>query len=427
MKDFKKELKEISVIIPNCDFSNLSEIERTVSKTIPSGFSAVYILVHKQKTKKLNDDSHIFVECEKDYSYNEQITKAFESVRGECVIICDTNVARYPEYLAELIKQWRLGAKIVRTKVQPSTTFWAKIGNFFVKIKNALYNLFLKLNGYKPDALCLNTFQLFDKQVYNLIKALPEKNAYLRNSTELKSYDSIVLTTNEKIKVKSDKLDWDAKLITSVTMLGLFGVFFVLSFVLYPFAKQRKFNYTFVSLMVFICVGLVLGSIAFFYWALIEKKMGYKHRVKAYLADDEDAQDEEKAETAFEEKLLIDEDDKNLVVQPEVQEQENKPKSNKSQAKDSSKKLNALGEQIIDEPEEQKVVTESPVVIDGSVNQEDLPQRDEAQALDIKAENTNDTDSKEYVKRTRKHNKGAKKMKISEVAEDNKKIIKVIK
>ncbi len=419
MKDFKKELKEISIIIPNCDFAKLSEIEQTVSKIIPDGFSAVYILVHKQKIEKLSDEKHIFVECEKDYSYNEQITKAFESVRGECVAICDTNVARYPEYLAEMLKEWRLGAKIVRTKVQRPTSFWGKVGNFFVKIKNAVYNFFLKLNGYMPDTLCLNTFQLFDKQVYNLIQALPEKNAYLRNSTELKSYENIVLTTNEKIEVKNDKLVWDAKLITSVSMLGLFVVFFILSFVLYPLAKQRAINFTFVSLMVFICVGLVLGSVAFFYSALIDNKMGYKHRVKAYLADD-DYEDEEKAEAVFADSLFSD----NEISEP-ISESESKPKAKKSNKKEKLEQPEQEKSSV--KLDDEKIETEnenSELKSSQYNNTQSLPQQ-EAETNSKKEPSS--SEKKEYTKRTRKHNKGAKKMKIEEVNEDNKKVIKVIK
>lgn len=306
MKETKKQ-KEISIIIPNCSADNFAEIENKLSKTIPEGYDAVYIFVHNAKKEMENNQTHIFVNCPEKLSLNSQITLGFAYARGECVIVCNAESDRYDEYVKEMISKWQMGAKIVRTKHSEPTSFWGKVGNFFVKIKNAMFNAFLRLCGLSSDSLCINSFQLFDKQVYTLIKSLPEKNAYLRNCLELKSFETVLITTNEKIKLKDDGLKWNTKLIVSASMLGLFVVFFVLSFVLYPIAKQRNVNFTFVSLMILICLGLVFGTLGFFFSAVFDGKMGFDQKLNTLLPkisspiiESEEVIEDETSETSVE-------------------------------------------------------------------------------------------------------------------------------
>lgn len=307
MKETKKQ-KQISIIIPNCSADNFGEVEEKISKTIPEGYEAVYIFVHKDKKEIESDQTHIFVSCPEKLSLNSQITLGFSYAQGDCAIVCNTESDRYDEYVKEMIFKWQTGAKIVRTHQSQPTSFWGKVGNFFAKIKNAMFNAFLRLCGLSSDSLCINSFQLFDKQVYTLIKSLPEKNSYLRNCLELRSFETVQITTNENVKLKDNGLKWNTKLIVSASMLGLFVVFFVLSFVLYPIAKQRSANFTFVSLMILICLGLVFGTLGFFFSAVFDSKMGYDQQLNTLLPKTEPIQTEEISEDEASETELETED-----------------------------------------------------------------------------------------------------------------------
>lgn len=331
MKETKKQ-KQISIIIPNCQYSEIGKIETRLAKTIPEGYEPVYIFVLKEQKQKGNDQNHIFVNCPENLSLNSQIALGFSKVVGECAIVCNTESARYDEYVQEMISKWRLGAKIVRTKRSTPTDFWGKIGNFFVKLKNSVYNIFLKICGYSADSMCVNSFQLFDKQVYTLIKALPEKNAYFRNCLELKSFETVEISTSEKIKLKDDSLKWNTKLIVSASMLGLFVAFFVLSFVLYPLAKQHEASFTFVSLMILLCLGFSFGAVAFFYSAMLDNKIGYDEKLNDLLPKStlQTAQDEAENETP------LDKIDENEDADEDVDEDKSK-KSNKTKRKRKSK------------------------------------------------------------------------------------------
>lgn len=273
MKEKVKE-KVISIIIPNFDINRLDEINANLTPLIPSGFCGKFILVGQNLKNQNLDENCVFIECDEKTSYNTQITQAFYHATGECVVVCDIESPRYVEYFQQILTSWLKGAKIVRLKKVKPTKFWDKFKQFFVDLKNKIYNIFLKLSGYTVDNLCVNSFQLFDKQVFNLIKAIPEKNAYLRNCSEFSYFNTVELQTDENIKLKNNKLNWSAKLIVSACMLGLFVTFFVLSFVLYPIAKQKAVNFTFISLMLLLNLTFLSGSIIFFFSALMDNKLG---------------------------------------------------------------------------------------------------------------------------------------------------------
>ena len=412
--------KIISIIFPNFDVERMQEVKENIALVIPAGFTAKYIFVVEKSNEKPSTDC--FVECKPHCSYNEQVTRAFEYASGECVIICDTISKRYVDYVKEMILNWLSGAKIVRLKREKPTKFWTKLANFFSTLKNKIYNFFLRLHGLTYDHLCINSYQLFDKQVYELIKSLPEKNAYLRNCGEFNYFQSVEMETNENIKLINNTLAWSPKLIVSTVLLGLFVTFFVLAFVLYPVAKRNTVNYTFVSLMILILFGLAIGMIGFFYSALIDNKLGFSARTGNVKENVSQAIVGPKIEPSVEVAPVVLEPVKKPARKPAVRK-----------AKVEEKPQQPKVEEVVQEPkvDEPKVVEPEkiePPVVDKPEPIE-TPQVIEPEPVAEKGvqEESVAKEKTPYKKRTRKHNTGPRKTRIKEIIKDDKKVISVIK
>lgn len=342
----KTSEKIISIIIPNFELNKLDEVETNLTTVVPNGMAKKLIFVGNDLNNVEPKDNCVFVECEKNASYNAQITQGFSYATGECVIICDTASPRYIEYVQQMIISWQKGAKIVRLKKVKPTKFWDKFKQFFVNLKNKIYNIFLSLSGYTVDNLCVNSFQLFDKQVYNLIKAIPEKNSYLRNCSEFSYFNTVELETDENIKLKNDELKWNAKLIVSLCMLGLFAIFFTLSFVLYPLASQRNAVFTFISLMILLNIGFVLGAVIFFFSGLMDNKLGRISLDKQTTQPSEEVDTLSSTEEPSQAQDISNQEDvqtpqtEDITPQPKKEGKTTQRGKNKTQSKTKNKKTN---------------------------------------------------------------------------------------
>lgn len=249
-------MRELTIIVPNTDFNKLNDFLSSTENVLRK-YHAHYVFLHSQnKPDDVSESEHQkFVLVDEHLSYSEQITKGFESVNGDAVIILDMHAKHVAQYLEQLVVSWEKGAKIVRLKYQKAKlSFWDKIANFFVNIKNALCNIFLSMIGLSKDSNCYNTFQLFDKDVFNLIASMPEKNSYLRNSKCLSNFAEIDVLTDEKIKIAKHKMQWDNNLTWSLVLFCLFVTTLIVGIIVACVIK-KDYKLTSVTIMLFMLVG----------------------------------------------------------------------------------------------------------------------------------------------------------------------------
>lgn len=248
-------MKKIVIIIPNAKLDNLVEFKNNIETSL-ANYETNFIFMHENvKTEDEALPNCTFIQVDEKMSYSQRITMAFKNLDYDAVIIADFTSPNYQEYISQLIKAWKGGSSIIRLKYKPAKQgFFYKVGQFFVKIKDAIVNSFAKLVGLSKDSKCYNTFQLFDKDVADLIENLPEKNSYLRNSKALANFNQSEIYTDEKIKIKNQKVGCDKFLITSIILFILFLTSLVLGIVFIPKAPQDKVL-TYVTFLLFLLVG----------------------------------------------------------------------------------------------------------------------------------------------------------------------------
>ena len=264
-------MKKISFVVTNTNFEKLDEFKKDVIKIIGKKYDYEFIFVSTSEDKeKQKNTKHLkFVTC--DSSLNQQTKKGFELTDDSCdsIVLCDMSCGDYNEYIAKMIESWEKGAKIVRLKnAKDNSTFFKKIGNFFLKLARWVNNFVCRLAGYKNKIFCYNSFQLFDKQVFKLIKSIPQKNAYFRNHDVIANFETSEIVTKEKLVFSNNKMKWSKKSITSLVLLISFVAVLLTFILVYPLTVKAKFSINFSAIMILLCLGLLAFS-AYFYFSSI--------------------------------------------------------------------------------------------------------------------------------------------------------------
>lgn len=270
-------MKTVTIISPNTNFEGLKEIQKKLKSFFKEKYEYTAVFLHEKALPNgFNPSVTIrYIKVREGTSTNEQIAIGFEEVADDFVVICDFNNSNWQEYLTVLIAKWENGAKIVLMKYQrEKLNFWQKIGDFFVKTGKLFYTGLLKLFGLGKDLFCINTFQVFDRDVADLIKNLPEKNSYLRNFDALINFETVVVTTKQEIKEQKQKFRWTKKLIISTVLFGVFTLFMIMNIFLYPISKANGTSFTYTMLAITISFGLLFFAFYYLITAFLNRRLG---------------------------------------------------------------------------------------------------------------------------------------------------------
>ena len=264
-------MRKISFVVTNTNFEKLDTFKKDVLKIIGKKYDYEFIFVStsEDKEKQQNSKHAKFITC--NCCLNKQIKNGFELTdeNANSILLCDMSSGDYNEYIAKLIESWEKGAKIVRLKqVQDQSNFFEKIGHFLQNIVHGINNLVCRLAGYKNKNFCYNSYQLFDKVVFKLIKSIPEKNAYFRNHEVLNNFATTEIIIKEKLAFSNNKIQWSKKRITSLVLFICFVVFLLTFVIVLPVTIKEKFSINFSAIMIFFCICLFAFS-AYFYFSSI--------------------------------------------------------------------------------------------------------------------------------------------------------------
>lgn len=264
-------MRKISFVVTNTNFEKLDEFKKDVMKIIGKKYDYEFIFVSTSEDKEKQQNTKHMKFLTFNASLNKQIKKGFELTDdgADSIILCDMSGGDYNEYIAKLIESWEKGAKIVRLKqVKDESNFFEKVGHFFQNVVRWVNNLICRLAGYKNKIFCYNSYQLFDKEVFKLIKAIPQKNAYFRNHEVLTNFETSEIITKEKLGFSNNKILWSKKRITSLVLFVCFIVLLLTSVIVFPVAVKEKNSINFTAIMIFFCIGLFAFS-AYFYFSSI--------------------------------------------------------------------------------------------------------------------------------------------------------------
>ena len=267
-------MKKVSIISPV--FENVHRISQTMSGLIDFfkdkyEFEVFYYHSAELPENLINDSRFMFIKTKPKQSHDDCVVEGFEKATGDCVIVADLNNIEYKEYLLKLLIEWENNAQIVLVKRDDSKlNFFQKIGRMFVKLGHKIQDLFMSVAGLSKDFRVARTFQLFARNVVEVIKEFPEKNYYLRNFDCWVDFRVSVLKSKEKIKVKRKQQvinsDFYCFLGSALLFLGtLLAVIFTAS----KIATDKRAMYLLmgIGLMLFF---IVFGVYNFYHWQIFK-------------------------------------------------------------------------------------------------------------------------------------------------------------
>lgn len=267
-------MKKVSIISPV--FEKVNNISETINGLI-SFFKdkydfEVYYYYNGELSAEVMQDYHFnFIKIDKDKNFNDCVTDGFERVNGDCVVVADLSNKNYQDFLVKLLVEWESKAQVVLVKKQKGESFWGKVKNFFVRIGQKIYDSLLGFANLNNDFHCYNNFQLFSKEVVEVIKSFPERNFYLRNFDCWVDFKVSILWTNENLKINNKQ-----KVLTKDfwCALGSFALclatLFLTIFGGRAVADENKVLFNLIGIGLILCLGVF--AIYNLYWWFISRK-----------------------------------------------------------------------------------------------------------------------------------------------------------
>lgn len=116
-----------------------------------------------------------YLSLARNFGHQVAVTAGLNFARGKAVIILDADLQDPPELIPQLISQWQQGYSVVYAqRIQRHQENWFKRGTAF-----AFYRLLKRLADVEIP-LDSGDFCLLDRQVVDVLNAMPERNRYIR-------------------------------------------------------------------------------------------------------------------------------------------------------------------------------------------------------------------------------------------------------
>jgi len=254
-------MEKINIIIPIIEpTENVLEKQKILLKLIKKyenetkTFSLLFVLssnIEKPKNYKKAPNTELIIS--KLATKNDLITDAFNKIEEGSTIILDTTYCE--NILAKLLTE-ATKENVVRTQCEKKKE--NKIVAFLKKIIIFIYEKYLNFFGLEKDLLCYNGCQYFNENATQIIKSMPERNAYLRNYDALIGFDKKVITTPlKKEKVLKGK-DFSVKICFTSFILGF--LFMISTLVLTALILSLNSGLLFYLALIFISAVLIFLS-----------------------------------------------------------------------------------------------------------------------------------------------------------------------
>lgn len=179
-------MPDYSLVIPVYnEESTIPELYRRVSAVMDRlGGSSELILINdgsRDRTLELlrelhdRDDRVVYLSLARNFGHQIAVTAGLNFVRGQAIIILDADLQDPPELIPEMLELWRKGYQVVyaqRTKRRRESWFKRFTAYAFYRVLKQLADVDIPTDT--------GDFCLMDRQVVDVLNAMPERNRYLR-------------------------------------------------------------------------------------------------------------------------------------------------------------------------------------------------------------------------------------------------------
>lgn len=137
---------------------------------------------------------------ENEFTYNDAFYYSLKYFNCDILLLSDAKIKRIDIAFSKCLQKYEKGAKVVHF-VKKATGF----KGFFVKILHNLYNTMIKIFTGKKDRLNIISLGLIDANVLDLLKELPRKCCFLKNTKQLYGFETRSIYVDNNIKTYKPK------------------------------------------------------------------------------------------------------------------------------------------------------------------------------------------------------------------------------
>lgn len=207
---FLNNFKKTSFFLENKNFSFVFVVEKDDVNTIK----------FLSEQAKSCPEYKILI-ANKSFSYNDAFSLAIDGFTGDIVLLGDMKIAKLDLIFANCLSKKQKNASVVHV-VKKQTGF----RGFWKNLSAKIYNFFIKIFTSKKDRLNVVSLGLIDKNIIELLQVLPNKRCFIKNTKDLKGFETRTIYINPK--TKTYKPNFKQKTTALKTFFISLSLFFVL-------------------------------------------------------------------------------------------------------------------------------------------------------------------------------------------------------
>jgi glycosyltransferase involved in cell wall biosynthesis len=124
----------------------------------------------------------------RNFGHQTAVTAGLEHAKGDAVVLIDADLQDPPDVIAEMVARWREGYHVaygVRTDREGETKFKLATAKLFYRVLNRLSETEIPLDT--------GDFRLMDRTVVNALRAMPERDRFVRGMVAWAGFDQIAV------------------------------------------------------------------------------------------------------------------------------------------------------------------------------------------------------------------------------------------
>ena len=178
----------------------------------------VFFVCNKNNKKNLeyleeeckNNKNCDLIVLNENFTYNNAFYKTLNKFDGDILFLGDTNIFKIDIIFEKCFEKYEKQASVVHI-VKKHSPF----KSFFINIAKGVYNFFIKLFTNKTDRLNIISLGLIDKNILDILKTLPNKCCFLKNTKNLLGFETrtvYIPPQTKTYKPKFKEKTWALKL-----------------------------------------------------------------------------------------------------------------------------------------------------------------------------------------------------------------------
>lgn len=145
------------------------------------------------------------------------LTAGIDHARGDVVLLMDADLQHPPEMIGPMIEAWRQGADMVTTaRASRSDETWRK------RLGTALFYRVVNAGSRTPIPQDAGDFRLMDRRVADALRALPERNRFMKGLYAWVGFRTVVLPYTPSPR-HSGTTSFSLKRLSSLAATGITG------------------------------------------------------------------------------------------------------------------------------------------------------------------------------------------------------------